>query len=203
MDTGKALIDKAVELCGGEAELAHRLGVQRQLVHGWHRGHRSISPETVALLGDVLELPGEEVQRLAAWAVIENAKNAGKRERLKRAFFGVWVLGVAGVLQTAAPSGGLEKEPNAQLRQTVYTLSLAMLEKLAKAFALFWARFAPAYAGQILNGHSNEAAAQGRRQRTITVAAGLPPLGLGPWGLPRAPQGGHGGHSARTPWRDL
>lgn len=166
MDTGKALIDRAVQMCGGEAELAHRLGVQRQLVHGWHRGHRAITPETVALLGDVLELPGEEVQRLAAWAVIENAKNAGKRERLKRAFFGCWVLGVAGALLTAAPTEAQAKKTNVECRMTLYTLSLVMRGAFLALVRSLWERLAQAKAAPIL-------APLARPQRLKAAGCGL------------------------------
>lgn len=51
-----------------------------------------MTPETVALLAGVLDLPGVEVQRLAALAVIENPKNAARRDQLKRAFFGCVTL---------------------------------------------------------------------------------------------------------------
>jgi hypothetical protein len=68
------------------------------------KGERPISPETVALLADVLELPGEEAQRLAAESIISNVKNASKRERLKRAFFGCWVAGAVAATLSLSPT---------------------------------------------------------------------------------------------------
>lgn len=150
MTSTKVLIDKAIEICGGQSELAKRLGVARQDVYQWKEGTRPLSPETVALLGDVLELPGEEVQRLAAWAVIENAKNAGKRERLKRAFFGCLVLGVAGALLTAAPTEAQAKKTNDECRVTLYTLSLVLLGVGTALRRVFWARLSLAKAAPIL-----------------------------------------------------
>lgn len=94
MRTVESLLTEAIGVCGGQSELARRIEMDRQTIHAMVKGERAISAETVALLGDVLELPGAEVQRLAAEAVIRSVKNASKRERLKRAFFGCWVAGV-------------------------------------------------------------------------------------------------------------
>jgi plasmid maintenance system antidote protein VapI len=104
MRTVETLIDEAVELCKGQAGLARRLGWTPQDVHTLVKGKRAVTPETVALLCDVLELPGEEAQRLAALAVIANAKNAPIREVLRRAFFGLSVAGaVCGAAVTLTP----------------------------------------------------------------------------------------------------
>jgi hypothetical protein len=72
-----------------------------------------MTPEIVAALCDVLELPGEECREYVALAVIENPKNAGKAEMLRRALFACWVLGV-GSLAThsndAAQATGLPRK---------------------------------------------------------------------------------------------
>ncbi len=60
-------------------------------------GKRPISPQTVGLLCDVLELDGAEAQRLAAEAIITCAKQE-RRGVLRRAFFGL--------LGRGAKSGG-------------------------------------------------------------------------------------------------
>jgi plasmid maintenance system antidote protein VapI len=113
MRSVESLLTEAVDKCHGQAELARQLGMKRQDIHSMVKGERVISPETVALLGDVLELPGEEVQRLVALAIIGNAKNTGKRERLRKAFFGYWVVGaVATTLLGGAPTEATAKTSN-------------------------------------------------------------------------------------------
>lgn len=68
------------------------------------KGNRPITPETVALLCDVLELSGAEAREIAAWSVILNAKNAEKRETLKRAFFGGLASGVVAICLQVGPT---------------------------------------------------------------------------------------------------
>jgi plasmid maintenance system antidote protein VapI len=104
MRSVESLLAEAVEKCHGQAELARQLGIHRQEVNAMIKGERPVSPETVALLCDVLELPAEEVQRLVAETIIGAAKNASKRERLKRAFFGCWVVGVVATTLTSIPT---------------------------------------------------------------------------------------------------
>lgn len=89
----KTLIDDAANLCGGHGALARRIGLHQPDIPGMLSGRRCLSPETVAALCEVLQLPGDEARRLAALAVIENPKNAGKAEVLRRVFFGCLVLG--------------------------------------------------------------------------------------------------------------
>lgn len=98
MYTVQTLIDAAIVKCGTQAALARRLGMERQDVHAMARGARPVTPTTVALLCDVLELPGVEAQRLAALAVVQNAKDSSLREVLRRAFFGLWALCAPAVL---------------------------------------------------------------------------------------------------------
>lgn len=81
------LIDKGSVICGSDSALAERLGWPRSRISDLRAGRAIWSPEIVALLADVCELPGEETMRLVAQAIIENPKNAFKREALKRAFF--------------------------------------------------------------------------------------------------------------------
>lgn len=94
MKSVQVLIDDAVKMCGSEAELARRLGVDFQNVNAWHKGRRVMSPETVTAICDVLGLPGEETRQWVALALIENPKNKDKSEMLKRALFACWLAGV-------------------------------------------------------------------------------------------------------------
>lgn len=124
-----SLLREAVDKCGSQAELGRRIGTSGTAINAMVKGDRPISAETVALVCDVLELPGEEVQRLVALAIIGNAKNAGKRERLRKAFFGCWVVGVfAATLLTGPQDARAAKITNVVSEQTVlgftpYTLS--------------------------------------------------------------------------------
>lgn len=92
MRTLQSLIDEAVTLCQGQSELGRRLGMPRQNVSQLVAGTRTMSPTTVAQLGDLLRLDGAEVQRLAAEATIEAAPEE-KRGVLRRAFFALRATG--------------------------------------------------------------------------------------------------------------
>jgi len=121
------LIDKAAEVCGSRARLAKRLGTSGPAITELAEGRRPFSPETVALLCDVLELPGDEVQRLAALAVIDAPKNKERQEVLRRAFFGRSVAGLLACCCTAATVGTYSQEVKAMTtgykELTFYTLS--------------------------------------------------------------------------------
>lgn len=91
----KELVDLCVKKCSSEAELARRIGVHYQVINDMRHGRRAISPETVGLLCDVLELSGDEAREWLAISVIENPKNSSRAEVLRRAFFALWVAGVA------------------------------------------------------------------------------------------------------------
>lgn len=96
MSSVEVLMDNAIALCKTEAELARRTGglLTQQQINDMRKGRKTISPETVAILCDVLQLPGEEARQWLALAVVENPKNAGKAEVLKRALFACWLAGV-------------------------------------------------------------------------------------------------------------
>lgn len=94
MRTLQTLIDEAVRKCTTSAELARRIGVHRSEITELQSGRRQISPVTVGLLADVLELDGEEARRLAVLAIVAGAKGE-KAGVLRRAFFVCWGTGVA------------------------------------------------------------------------------------------------------------
>lgn len=110
MHTLKTLIDAASQMCGSDYALAKRCGLDRGAISKLRAGSIPMTPESVALIAGVLELPGAEVQRLAALAVINNPKNQARREELKRAFFhsratiGLALSGVLIVLATTWPN---------------------------------------------------------------------------------------------------
>lgn len=113
-----SLIDEAAKKCGGQAALARHLHKSPSQVSEWRAGTEPLSPETVGLLCELVDMDPDESRRLALTAVVENPKNADKRERLRRAFFASWGLGVALALQTAAPTDAMAAKINA----TDYTL---------------------------------------------------------------------------------
>lgn len=105
MRTLQTLLDEARDFCRTDTELARRLGKSRTQIVAMRDGSEPLSPETVALLCDVLELSGEEARRLAALAIVENPKNAKRRAQLARAFLVCWVGGaVATSLHYAIPT---------------------------------------------------------------------------------------------------
>lgn len=92
------LIDMAREKVGSDAELARRIGESRQNLAGMKAGRRPITPETVATLCDVLDLPGDECREWVALAIIQNPKNAARKTMLERALFACGVLGVGSLM---------------------------------------------------------------------------------------------------------
>ena len=103
MESLQRLIDKASKICGSDASLAKRIGMSASNFSDMKAGRKPISPETVALIADVCQLPGDETLHLVAQSIIENPKNAEKRDVLKRAFFASWVIGVSGYLGIYSP----------------------------------------------------------------------------------------------------
>lgn len=87
MKSAETLIDDAVKLCNGQAELARRLGMRRQDVHGMASGQRPISARTIALLCDVLEVDSDTARTLVAQAIIEAERDQATAARLQRALF--------------------------------------------------------------------------------------------------------------------
>ena len=84
----KTLIDECITKCGSQKALAEKIGIEQPDIQRMASGKRPVSPVTVGLLCDVLELPGSEASRLAVLAIIETAKPE-KRGVLRRAFFRV------------------------------------------------------------------------------------------------------------------
>jgi hypothetical protein len=103
MRTVESLIDEAARCAGGVNALGRTLGVTAARIADWRAQRVAVTPETVAELCNVLELPGEESRRLAALAVVNNPKNAGRKEALRRAFFVSWAAGVA-IAATVGPT---------------------------------------------------------------------------------------------------
>lgn len=67
-------------------------------------GTRPVSPETVALLREFLNVSAEECREAVARSICDNPKNADKADRLRRAFFAL-VLAVGAGLSALTPSG--------------------------------------------------------------------------------------------------
>ncbi len=72
-----------------QAELAGRLGVQRERLGSWERGRSAPSLEDLALLSEVLEVPFEELglgrrreEALSPWELTELARHLAAMERL-------------------------------------------------------------------------------------------------------------------------
>lgn len=143
MESVKVLLDMASQKCGSDAELARRIEDTRQHIGDMRRGTRSISPETVVLLCDVLELPGEECQKWVAQSLIENPKNASRVEVLKRALFACGGLGVAFLLTlffgapgTAWSAARTRTAPDTELTRYVSVTHQRIIDAYLRAFAL-------------------------------------------------------------------
>lgn len=121
MRTVEMLIDECITKCESQSALARRIGIKPQDVQAMASGKRPISPATVAMLCDVLKLPGEEAQRLAALAVIGNAPPE-KRGVLRRAFFALSLAGAACGL-TAMPTGNAQAKSGTARIDSLYIVA--------------------------------------------------------------------------------
>lgn len=83
----RVLIDLARDLVGTDAELARKTGLTRMQINDMRAGRKPVSPETVALLCQVLKLDGEKAREWLAISVVSNPKNAEKVGVLRKAFF--------------------------------------------------------------------------------------------------------------------
>lgn len=106
MPSVKTLLDLGRAKCVTDAELGRRTGLTRAQIADMRAGRKPVSPETVAMLCDVLELSGEECREWVAVSLVENPKNADCADRLRRALFACWVLGVGALL---APNDALAR----------------------------------------------------------------------------------------------
>lgn len=141
---GSSLIDKAIKVCGSQAEVARRLNVSRVAVHEIQRGKKQMSPELAVLCAEIV---GDDPYRAAALAMVENCKDQEKAERLTRAFHLPRLAGgVAMLLFFVVIGGGLISESKAggvNQQLTVYTLLqvcvlLGMSWVYAQAQGLKW-----------------------------------------------------------------
>lgn len=78
MQDKKTLIDKASEICGGDAALARRMGISRALVSLMRSGDRKITPETAAELDSKLH---------SIWASRRDASDSAARRLAQMLFF--------------------------------------------------------------------------------------------------------------------
>lgn len=91
----KSLIDRASESCGGDTNLAKRMGVSQTVISDLRHERRTITPETAAELAD---LAGEDAREAAISAMLERSKGT-RREGVLREILGkALAAGVAGVL---------------------------------------------------------------------------------------------------------
>ena len=95
MESVKALIDKAAEVCGSDSALAERMGIDRPNISLMRSGKRSISPATAAELADIA---GDDAREAAIAAILESARGT-RREGVLRAILGKGLAaGVAAML---------------------------------------------------------------------------------------------------------
>lgn len=107
----KFLIDKAVEMCGSQAELARRMGVYPTDITKLKSGERPLSPEVAAELADIA---GEDARQAAIDAIIERNSETRKGDKLKEILGKVRAAGEAAVLGSSYSVGSIyamEKTP--------------------------------------------------------------------------------------------
>jgi len=105
------LLDAARDVCGSDAALARRIGVDPSHPAHWRRG-RPMTAVTVGLLADVVGLSPDDAQRMALIAVIEGVKDTKKQGGLRRVFFAL------SELSSGSVHGGKPKIAALQARRT-------------------------------------------------------------------------------------
>ena len=95
MPLAKTLIDKAVEACGSQAELARKMGVYPTDITKLKTGERPLSPELAAELAD---LAGEDARNAVIEAIIERNASNRKGTLLKEILGKALAAGVAAML---------------------------------------------------------------------------------------------------------
>lgn len=106
--TVQALIDAAAKMCGGQNQLARRIGTTKGALSSMKAGTRPVPTVLLAHMLNIVEWPGEQARELLANAEIGNpkhAKNPRITEVLRRAFFGCLVAGAAMVSHDSHASG--------------------------------------------------------------------------------------------------
>jgi transcriptional regulator with XRE-family HTH domain len=86
------LLARARQLGHSDAELARRIGVHRSYLSQVSLGQVKLSPEAAILLADIA---GVDPHDALIGTIVANQRDPEKAERLKKALFVCWVLGVA------------------------------------------------------------------------------------------------------------
>lgn len=104
MQSAQSLIDKASEMCGGDAALARRMGISKALISLMRSGERGITPGTAAELADIA---GDDAREAVISAVIENAKGTRKESVLREILGKAVAVGVVGLLAFSYSDGSI------------------------------------------------------------------------------------------------
>lgn len=177
MQDKKTLIDKASEICGGDAALARRMGISRALVSLMRSGDRKITPETAAELADIA---GDDAREAAISALLENAKGTRRESVLREILGKALAAGVAGMLVFFYSGDSISAtEKIANKLDSLYIVSSRVLWR--RVLQQIW---------RIVNAWCWHAS---RNTCFSSVEGGTGGAGLTPHGRPRADAG--------APWR--
>lgn len=102
MEYEKSLIDKAAKACGGDKELAQRLGTSRPNISLMRAGKRAVSPVMAAELADIA---GEDVTMAVNIALISSVQGTDKERRLRDILGKALCAGGAAMLLTSCSAG--------------------------------------------------------------------------------------------------
>lgn len=91
----ETIVDKAIKVCGGQKELAARLGITQPDVSALRSGKRPLSPEIAAEMADVA---GMDAREAAISAIIFRARGTRKEGAMRDILGKGLVAGVAALL---------------------------------------------------------------------------------------------------------
>lgn len=94
MTTVETLIAECAGLCGSQNALARAIGTTPGRMSDYRTGRVPIPPPHLAALCEMAQIDGDEARRLLAACECDNPKNQAHREKMRRAFFACWAVGV-------------------------------------------------------------------------------------------------------------
>lgn len=127
------LLDKAKEATGSDNKTAARLGIERQMVHGWRKGKSSPNLDHIDELSQITGINFEACAFAVSYSKEKSAGIVGRfTKKLERIGVSVCLITVAGVNSVLSPSPA-EAAENGRLTvpQAVYYVKRWLL-RMAK-----------------------------------------------------------------------
>lgn len=141
MQALKTLIDRASEMCGGDAALARELKCSRSLVCLMKKGERTVTPEIAIILADMLNEDVDLALRQAHIAAAANSKNGSRIAEILGKGLTAGAVAMLATSYSGAANATSEIEDSGRTAlDNIYIVSIRMLRKLRKVGAFSQAK---------------------------------------------------------------